>query len=234
MSVKVSTEKDEKRASVSAEKAFELETNIIRDEINRRLEFERRLINLQLILVGIITTAYASGRVDVTPFYADSLCAAIIIINSVFSIETRQNIHHIAMASLYARRVINSKYVATGLSENKILEWEIFLNVMRTKSKRFFINYQFYLSAGFLASLYLLLAPLLWYIVTIYGCGIMRIFPISAVIIFIASGITVIIWWVAFVDSQSIKDWEDTYSQEFQLKYMKNMGLEEPPKKNGG
>jgi hypothetical protein len=137
------------------------------------------------------------------------------------------------MASLYIRKVINEKYYSIQSPEDKLLEWEVFLNVMRTQSKRFFIAYQFYLSAPFLASVYLLLAPLSWYIGALLGCGLIRIYPVPAVLIVVASGITILIWWEAFIDSQSIKDRADAYSQKFQLKYMKNMGLKEPPKKDG-
>lgn len=219
-------------ADVSAEKAFEVEANIIRDEIARRLDFSRRLQNIQLILIGILTTEYLKG--DLSNIAKDAatidwLLFAIIAINSVFLLEIRQNIYHIVLAVFYVRNIINNKYAIVKSDKSTgILEWEVFLKAVRTRSVWVHDRISFLMAPDMLMSIYMLCLPCVVYFNIIVSGGLQRVNVLPLIGILSACCLSLYFIWVAIKDGASISDRKenDPDMEAFLKRYWSNSRLD--------
>jgi hypothetical protein len=169
MTEEVDPEKKTDGVEVSADKAIEVELNLIRDEITRRMEFNRRIQNFQITLVGLILATYGTKLADITHTIFDAACVAVVTVNSIFLLEIRQNNYYNLLAALYIRNVLSKKYKTKN--NRVIIEWESFLNEQRFGGRSVFEKRSFVLDGHLLMSLYLLLFPTLAYITSVVRAG---------------------------------------------------------------
>ena len=152
---------------IGKDKAFEIEVKFALDEINRRMDYNRRTQGFQITTIGVLVAALISkGSLSIDKSIVNAVCVAVSIINGMFLLEIRQNTYTAKLAAIYVKDVINSKYRSEN--GNVILEWEDFLDRHRRNTKATILNrLSFVGSAHLLMSIYLTLLPVFIFVLDV-------------------------------------------------------------------
>lgn len=149
---------------IASDKAFDVEVKFATDEINRRMDYNRRTQGFQITTIGLLVAALITkGSTNIDRSMVNAVCVAVSAINGMFLIEIRQNTYAIKLAALYITDVINHKYrLENG---NVILEWEHFLDRQRRGAQASILQrLSFVGSAHLLMSLYLTILPIIVFV----------------------------------------------------------------------
>ena len=141
---------------VSVDKCYDCEFAYAREEIRSRLEFNRRLLQFQVTIIGtVLAVLIALPKISsLANSYTEMAWALLLWVSVAFSHENGSNNIHIAIAAKFMSRVLNAKYRSE--SALPVYEWEMFLSMDRKFSGSRLKKYLFVLDGSFIVNSILL------------------------------------------------------------------------------
>jgi len=144
---------------LNIDKAAEIEFTVAHDEKKFRIEFNRRILNLQLTLLTGLASVWLFKPFDnIDPFALQFGCLCIMSANIVFFLEISQNNYYISAAASFIHRIFRGKYKYVALDD--FPEWDIYLKEV-SKGKSYLACIAFSLDAHFFMCILLFIIPLL-------------------------------------------------------------------------
>jgi len=122
-------------ATFAVDKLIELDFDFIKEELQNRTEFNRRILSLQIsIITGVLAAGVLKDFAAISPLVLQVSSVALLFINSAFLLEVNQNNFYITLAAQYLHTVINKRAECLSGHLAKPYEWETFLAVKRDRA----------------------------------------------------------------------------------------------------
>jgi hypothetical protein len=114
------------------EKFVELEFTLVKEELQHRMEFNRRILSLQMSLItGVLGAGFFKDVTTLDPIFLQIGCVILLVLNIAFLMEVTQNNEHIRLAAEFLVVVTAKKAESLFGPGVRLYEWEAFLTIKR-------------------------------------------------------------------------------------------------------
>lgn len=177
---------------VSNDKSYEVELNFIKDEISRRTNYNKSIINYQMMAIVVLLGTFVNDSMKMFDVNSYKIYVAILFINTFFLVEMKINSFYTKMSAIYLR-YLNTKYVTEN--GRMIFGWEKFLDKQRTRNNSLFSfeRWTFVFGSFFLMSIYLFLFSVGAFFYFLYSNGVGSVSKTVLMLFLFSSGTNLIL-----------------------------------------